>query len=92
MYKWLDKGDEKDLVRKPLQWNKIRLLVIGPHIRAWLNDTPIVNYTDPMPRSDLQQPGTIGLQTYGAEGHAGWVQFRNIKIQKLNHGKAQRTP
>ena len=83
MYKWLDKGDEKDLIRKPLQWNTIRLLVIGTHIRAWLNEKQIVNYTDPMPRPDLQQPGTIGLQTYGAEGHAGWVKFRNSRILKL---------
>lgn len=83
MYEWLDKGDEKDLIRKPLQWNTIRLLVIGTHIQAWLNEKQIVNYTDPMPRPDLQQPGTIGLQTYGAEGHAGWVKFRNIRILKL---------
>jgi hypothetical protein len=92
MNKWLDKGDEKDLVRKPRQWNQIRLLVIGAHIRAWLNGKPIVNYTDPMPRPDLQQPGTIGLQTYGAEGHAGWVKFRNIRIGRLNKSKAERNP
>ena len=90
MYKWLDKGDEKDLIRKPLQWNTIRLLVIGPHIRAWLNEKPIVNYTDPKPRADLKQPGTIGLQTYGAQGHAGWVKFRNIRILRLDHAKAEK--
>jgi hypothetical protein len=90
--KWLDKGDEKDLVRKPRQWNHIRLLVIGAHIRTWLNGKPIVNYTDPMPRADLQQPGTIGLQTYGAEGHAGWVKFRNIRIRRLNKSKAGSNP
>ena len=92
MYKWLDKGDEKDLVRKPLQWNRVRLLVSGAHIRAWLNDQPIVDYTDPMPRPDLQQPGTIGLQTYGAEGHAGWVKFRNIRILRLNKNQAGTKP
>ena len=90
MYKWLDKGDEKDLIRKPLQWNTIRLLVIGPHIRAWLNEKPIVNYTDPKPRADLKQPGTIGLQTYGAQGHAGWVNFRNIRILRLDNGKVEK--
>jgi hypothetical protein len=90
MYKWLDKGDEKDLIRKPLQWNTIRLLVIGPHIRAWLNEKPIVNYTDPKPRADLKQPGTIGLQTYGAQGHAGWVKFRNIRILRLDNGKVEK--
>ena len=90
MNKWLDKGDEKDMIRKPLQWNTVRLLVIGAHIQAWLNGKQIVNYTDPMPRPDLKNPGTIGLQTYGAEGHAGWVKFRNIRIQRLKHAKVDK--
>ena len=29
------------------------------------------------------QKGVIGLQTYGAEGHAGWVKFRNIRIREI---------
>ena len=81
---WLDKGDEKDEIRKPRQWNKVRLLVVGNRIRVWLNEQPIVDYTDPKPRADLQQAGSIAFQTYGAEGHAGWVKFRNLKLIDLS--------
>ncbi len=81
---WLDKGDEKDEIRKPRKWNKVRLLVVDNRIRAWLNDHPIVDYTDPKPRADLQEAGSIAFQTYGAEGHAGWVKFRNLKIIDLS--------
>ena len=81
--RWLDKGDEEDRIRKPKEWNKVRLLVVGPKIKAWLNDELIVEYVDPAPRPDLARAGTIALQTYGAEGHAGWVKFRKLKLRKI---------
>lgn len=81
--RWLDKGDEEDGIRKPMEWNKVRLLVVGSKIKAWLNDELIVEYTDPTPRPDLAQAGTIALQTYGAEGHAGWVKFRKFRIKPI---------
>ena len=81
---WLDKGDEKDDIRKPRQWNKVRLLVVGNRIRAWLNDQPIVDYSDPKPRPDLKEAGSIAFQTYGAEGHAGWIKFRNLTLIDLS--------
>ena len=84
---WLDKGDDKDEIRKPRQWNKVRLLVVGNRIKAWLNDQPIVDYTDPKPRRDLQEAGSIAFQTYGAEGHAGWVKFRNLTLIDLSTKK-----
>ena len=84
---WLDKGDEKDEIRKPRQWNKVRLLVVGNRIRAWLNDQPIVDYLDPKPRPDLKEAGSIAFQTYGAEGHAGWIKFRNLKLIDLSAKK-----
>jgi len=81
---WLDKGDEKDEIRKPKAWNRLRLRAVGAHIEAWLNGEQIVDYTqsDPTP-ADLAA-GAISLQTYGAEGHAGWVKFRNIRIRDLS--------
>jgi hypothetical protein len=82
--RWLDKGDEEDRIRKPKEWNKVRLLVVGPKIKAWLNGELIVEYVDPAPRPDLARAGTIALQTYGAEGHAGWVKFRKLRIRKIN--------
>ncbi|MEK9633220.1 MAG: DUF1080 domain-containing protein [Opitutae bacterium] len=82
--RWLDKGDEEDRIRKPKKWNQVRLLVVGPKITAWLNGERIVEYLDPEPRPDLAQAGTIALQTYGADGHAGWVKFRKIRIRKIH--------
>ncbi|MDB4458971.1 DUF1080 domain-containing protein [bacterium] len=80
---WLDKGDEKDDIRKVLKWNQLRIRARGPHIEVWLNGIQIVDYTDPKPAPELLNEGTIGLQTYGAEGHAGWVKFRKITIKEL---------
>ena len=80
---WLDKGDAEDKIRKPLAWNHLRIRAQGAHIEAWLNQEKIVDYTDPNPKEELLQAGTIALQTYGAEGHSGWVKFRQIKIRTL---------
>jgi hypothetical protein len=81
--KWLAKGDEKDLFRKKLDWNKLLIYAKGGHIKVHLNGTEIVNFIDPAPPERYLQPGVIGFQTYGAEGHAGWVKFRNVKIREL---------
>ena len=80
---WLDKGDERDEFRKPLQWNHLRIRAVGGHIQVWLNKQQIVNYTDQKPAKELLGPGVIAFQTYGAEGYAGWVKFRAITIEDL---------
>ena len=72
---WLDKGDERDEIRKPLKWNHLRIRAVRAHIQVWLNGKAIVYYTDPDPQPEHVAAGVIGLQTYGAEGHAGWVKF-----------------
>ena len=81
--KWLDKGDEKDEIRKPLKWNHLRIRAVGAHIEVWLNAKKIVDYTDPDPQPEHVEAGVIGLQTYGAEGHAGWVKFKGLAITDL---------
>lgn len=81
--KWLAKGDEKDSIRKKLDWNKLHILVKGPHIEATLNGTIVVDFTDPAPPASFLPKGVIAFQTYGAEGHAGWVKFRNIRIREI---------
>jgi len=81
--KWLAKGDEKDTIRKKLDWNTMRILAKGPHIVVDLNGQRVADYTDPDPPAKFLQEGVIGLQTYGAENHAGWVKFRNIKIREI---------
>ena len=81
--KWLAKGDEKDAVRKPREWNTLRIVAKGAHIEVTLNGTKVVDFTDPAPPAHFLQEGVIALQTYGAEGHAGWVKFRNIRIRAV---------
>ncbi len=80
---WLSKGDEKDAIRKPLAWNTLRILAKGPHLVVDLNGVNIVDVVDPAPPPRSLQKGVIALQTYGAEGHAGFVKFRNLKIREL---------
>jgi hypothetical protein len=82
--RWLAKGDEKDEIRRKLDWNRLLIRAVGPHIEVTLNGTKVADYTDPAPTAKLLQRGVIGLQTYGAEGHAGWVKFRNIRIRPLD--------
>jgi len=81
--KWLAKGDEKDTIRKKLEWNTMKILAQGPHIVVDLNGQRVADFTDDNPPAKFLQSGVIGLQTYGAEGHAGWVKFRNIKIRQI---------
>lgn len=82
--RWLDKGDEDDSIRKKLEWNKLSIYAKGPHIRVWLNGVEIVDYLDQNPPEKFLEPGVIGFQTYGAEGHSGWVKFRHIRIRTLD--------
>src|SRR5688572_27026998 len=80
---WLAKGDEKDVIRKKLEWHKLRIVARGAHIVVDLNGHRVSDFTDPKPPEKFLQEGVIALQTYGAEGHAGWVKFRNIRIREL---------
>jgi hypothetical protein len=80
---WLAKGDETDTVRKPKEWNALRILAKGAHIQVELNGKKIVDMADPKPDPKFLQKGVIGFQTYGAEGHDGWVKFRKIRVREL---------
>jgi hypothetical protein len=81
--KWLDKGDEHDTIRKPLDWNKLRILAKGAHVEVELNGQQVVDFTDPNPPERFLQKGVIAFQTYGAEGHAGWIKFRSVRVREL---------
>jgi hypothetical protein len=80
---WLSKGDEKDTIRRKLDWNSLRITARGAHIQVTLNGTNVVDYVDPNPPEKFLKPGVIAFQTYGAEGHDGWVKFRNVRIRTL---------
>ena len=81
---WLSKGDEQDKIRIPLKWNKLHIRIIKSRIQVWLNKKEIVNFNHKDAKPYLLEPGTIALQTYGAEGHSGWVKFRKLKIKDLS--------
>jgi hypothetical protein len=81
--RWVATGDEKDEVRKPLEWNSMKILAKGAHLEVELNGKKIVDVTDPDPKPKYLQKGILALQCYGAEGHSGWVKFRNLKIREL---------
>lgn len=80
---WLSKGDEKDAIRKKLAWNKLYIRAQGARITVKLNDVQVADVTDPEPTEKRLQRGVIGFQTYGAEGHSGWVKFRAIRIREI---------
>ena len=81
--KWLAKGDEKDEIRKKLDWNSLRIVAKGGSITVDLNGKRVSEWNDPAPDPKFLKPGAIALQTYGAEGHAGWVKFRGLKLREL---------
>lgn len=80
---WLAKGDVDDTIRRKLDWNQLHITARGGHIEVVLNGVKVVDYTDPNPPAKFLQDGVIGFQTYGAEGHSGWVKFRNLSIREL---------
>jgi hypothetical protein len=82
---WLARGDDTDAYRKVLDWNTLRIRADGPHLTVHLNGHPVADVTDTDPQRDprYQQKGVLAFQTYGAENHAGWVKFRNLKIRPL---------
>ena len=81
--RWVATGDEKDEVRKIKEWNSMRILAKGAHLEIELNGKKIVDVTDPEPKPKFLQKGVLAFQTYGAEGHAGWIKLRNLKTREL---------
>ena len=80
---WLDRGDDDDKFRKPKLWNSLRIIALGPHIKVWLNGQKIIDYKNAKRLNKHLAPGQLAFQTYGAEGHAGWVKFRKLKIKVI---------
>lgn len=81
--RWLARGDEDDSIRRKLEWNQLRIRAEGAHITVWLNGQKVSDFRDPDPPPAWLEPGAIAFQTYGAEGHSGWVKFRHIRLRPL---------
>lgn len=69
---------ENETVVRRADWNEYSLTVIGNRYIARLNGVPMIDFTDPSPRSF---DGTIALQLH-AGGH-GNMKFREIWLRDL---------
>jgi len=61
------------------EWNKYRIVCIGPHIQIYVNDILTTDIFDEM---DLAGP--VGIQHHGEKGLT--YQFRNLRIKDLGAG------
>jgi LmbE family N-acetylglucosaminyl deacetylase len=60
------------------EWNDLRLLVRGPHVRTWVNGVPAVDHVDPTPK---YTDGVIALQLHS--GGEGRMRFKDIVIREI---------
>ena len=84
----------RDVSRPAGEWNRVRIVAVGPHVEHWLNDVKILEYEawtpewtakvkaskfDQWPPYGLARRGHIGLQDHGDP-----VWYRDIKIRVLD--------
>ncbi len=89
----------RDVTRPVGEYNSVRLLVVGPRVKQWLNDELVVDYElwtpewkelvagskfRSMPGYGLNRTGHIALQDHGDP-----IAFRNISVRRLNAEGAQ---
>lgn len=82
---WLS-TDRDDPVRRSAfragEWNRYRVVCLGPTIRTWINGVQIADVTD-----DRFRNGLIGLQVHSVRGDPKWrVGWRNIRLRELGDG------
>ena len=76
---WLQQiPEEKESVLREGEWNSLRLLVEGDHVRTWLNDVPMADLHDELIGS---KTGQVMLQIH--DGNDIKVLWRNLKIRPL---------
>jgi hypothetical protein len=83
----------RDVTRPVGEWNKAKIIAVGPHVEHWLNDVKLLEYEawtpewtakvaktkfNQWPTYGLARKGHIGLQEHGDE-----ISFRNIRIREL---------
>ena len=81
---------QKDLTRNEVmvngQWNKLRVLAVGPRIRTWINGKQVADVTD----DDVYAKyplGVIALQVHGVKNspeQPRHVSFRSIRVRRLD--------
>jgi hypothetical protein len=60
-------------------WNDVVIVAQGNHIRHYLNNTLVVDFTDNDPKLALQE-GILALQLHA--GKPMWVEFKNIRLKE----------
>lgn len=73
---------ENETVVRLGEWNEYLLEVVGNRYRSRLNGVPMVDFTDPKPKSF---EGPIALQLHA--GGRGNMKFRDIMVRDLSAGK-----
>lgn len=68
------------------QWNKLRVLAVGPRIQTWINGKQVADVTDD--EAYAQYPsGVIALQVHGVKKSpekVRHVSFRSMRVRRLN--------
>ncbi|MEM9379040.1 MAG: DUF1080 domain-containing protein [Planctomycetota bacterium] len=82
---WLSK-DRDDPARRAAfvngEWNRYRVICLGPTIRTWINGVQVANVVD-----DMSPTGFIGLQVHSVQGDPKWrVAWRNLRLRPLGDG------
>ena len=84
---------KEDLTRNELmvngQWNKLRVLVVGPRIQTWVNGKQVADVADDEAYAKYPS-GVIALQVHGVKKSpekVRHVSFRSIRIRKIESAK-----
>lgn len=82
---WLttDRDDPiKRAAYKSGEWNKYRVICLGPTIRTWVNGVEVAHLVDGRSPS-----GMLGLQVHAVGGDKKWtVAWRNLRLRELGDG------
>jgi hypothetical protein len=60
-------------------WNRYVIRAEGRRIRTWINDVPMIDYTEP--DESIPQQGLIGLQIHG--GAKAEIHYRMLAVEEL---------
>jgi hypothetical protein len=82
---WLSQDRDHPAARAAFrsgEWNRYRVLCLGPTIRTWINDVPIATVVD-----DFAPTGFLGLQVHSVAGDPKWrVAWRSLRLRRLGDG------
>ncbi|MGB4740485.1 MAG: DUF1080 domain-containing protein, partial [Fuerstiella sp.] len=71
------------------QWNKLRVLAVGPRIQTWINGKEVADVTDDDVYANYPS-GVIALQVHAVKNlpeKVRHVSFRSIRVRRLESAK-----